>query len=140
MQRNKEKNKAKQLKLSYSVYKKSMDTQETQPQRFRPTSSPSFHNITPSLFLSQMETSATKLHLDQIRALKLLGKGATGTVFLVHDSVSDSSASSPFALKLVDKASASSLRRAKWGNSDSPTSLRRTEPFPPASLSYLGVL
>ncbi|CAG7868028.1 unnamed protein product [Brassica rapa] len=91
-----------------------MDTQETQPQRFRPTSSPSFRNITPSLFLSQMETSATKLDLDQIRALKLLGKGATGTVFLVHDSVSDSSASSPFALKLVDKASASSLRRAKW--------------------------
>ncbi|CAH8301792.1 unnamed protein product [Eruca vesicaria subsp. sativa] len=58
-----------------------------------------------------METSsAPNLDLDNIRALKLLGKGATGTVFLVHDS----SASSPFALKLVKKSSASSLRRAKW--------------------------
>ncbi|XP_010479576.1 PREDICTED: serine/threonine-protein kinase UCN [Camelina sativa] len=58
---------------------------------------------------------ATNLDLDRLKALKLLGKGATGTVFLVHDSVSDSSVSSPFALKLVDKSSSSSsLRRARW--------------------------
>ncbi|CAA0285840.1 unnamed protein product [Arabidopsis thaliana] len=57
---------------------------------------------------------ATNLNLDRLKVLKLLGKGATGTVFLVHDSVSDSSVSSPFALKLVDKSSASSLRRARW--------------------------
>ncbi|ESQ30360.1 hypothetical protein EUTSA_v10011554mg [Eutrema salsugineum] len=57
---------------------------------------------------------AMNLNLDNIRALQLLGKGATGTVFLVHDSVSDPSASSPFAMKFVDKPSASSLRRANW--------------------------
>ncbi|EOA32776.1 hypothetical protein CARUB_v10016086mg [Capsella rubella] len=54
------------------------------------------------------------LHLDSIKALKILGKGATGTVFLaLHDVVSTSS-SSPFAVKLVHKSSASSLRRAQW--------------------------
>ncbi|CAD5315209.1 unnamed protein product [Arabidopsis thaliana] len=67
----------------------------------RPSSSSSF-------------SPATNLNLDRLKVLKLLGKGATGTVFLVHDSVSDSSVSSPFALKLVDKSSASSLRRARW--------------------------
>ncbi|VVA98948.1 unnamed protein product [Arabis nemorensis] len=52
------------------------------------------------------------LHLDSIRALKILGKGATGTVFLAHDVASLSSSS--FAVKLVHKSSASSLRRALW--------------------------
>ncbi|EOA40591.1 hypothetical protein CARUB_v10009321mg [Capsella rubella] len=72
----------------------------------------------PSLSLTMEETRpsspAMNLDLDKLKALKLLGKGATGTVLLVHDSVSDSSVSSPFALKLVDKSSASSLRRARW--------------------------
>ncbi|KAL1197383.1 Serine/threonine-protein kinase UCNL [Cardamine amara subsp. amara] len=58
------------------------------------------------------------LNLNSIRALKILGKGATGTVFLAHDIVSVSSSSSssspPFAVKLVHKSSASSLRRARW--------------------------
>ncbi|CAD5323674.1 unnamed protein product [Arabidopsis thaliana] len=54
------------------------------------------------------------LDLDSIKALKILGKGATGTVFLAHDVVSTSSSSSPFAVKLVPKSSASSLRRARW--------------------------
>ncbi|KAG7582755.1 Protein kinase domain [Arabidopsis suecica] len=55
------------------------------------------------------------LELDSIKALKILGKGATGTVFLAHDVVStSSSSSSPFAVKLVHKSSASSLRRARW--------------------------
>ncbi|KFK39399.1 hypothetical protein AALP_AA3G240000 [Arabis alpina] len=48
------------------------------------------------------------LNLDSIRALKILGKGATGTVFLAHDVVS------LFAVKLVHKSSSSSLRRARW--------------------------
>uniref|UniRef100_A0A1J3FEL3 non-specific serine/threonine protein kinase n=1 Tax=Noccaea caerulescens TaxID=107243 RepID=A0A1J3FEL3_NOCCA len=52
------------------------------------------------------------LDLDLIRALKILGKGATGTVFLVRDVASVSS--SFFAVKLVHKSSASSLRRARW--------------------------
>uniref|UniRef100_A0A1J3JD89 non-specific serine/threonine protein kinase n=1 Tax=Noccaea caerulescens TaxID=107243 RepID=A0A1J3JD89_NOCCA len=52
------------------------------------------------------------LDLDSIRALKILGKGATGTVFLVRDVASVSS--SFFAVKLVHKSSASSLRRARW--------------------------
>ncbi|XP_010045011.2 serine/threonine-protein kinase UCNL [Eucalyptus grandis] len=59
--------------------------------------------------------SAAELHLDNLRALKVLGKGAMGTVLLVHDAASDPSASSPFALKLVDKSSAhDATRRARW--------------------------
>ncbi|ESQ47795.1 hypothetical protein EUTSA_v10020828mg [Eutrema salsugineum] len=69
-----------------------------------------------------METSPSSppsppeiLDLDSIRALKILGKGATGTVLLAHDIVSlSSSSSSSFAVKLVHKSSASSLRRARW--------------------------
>ncbi|CAA7013227.1 unnamed protein product [Microthlaspi erraticum] len=52
------------------------------------------------------------LNLDSIRALRILGKGAAGTVFLVRDVASVSS--SFFAVKLVHKSSASSLRRARW--------------------------
>ncbi|XP_010466291.1 PREDICTED: serine/threonine-protein kinase UCNL-like [Camelina sativa] len=56
------------------------------------------------------------LHLDSIKALKILGKGATATVFLAHDDLvsTSSSSSSPFAVKLVHKSSASSIRRARW--------------------------
>ncbi|KAG8389033.1 hypothetical protein BUALT_Bualt02G0187300 [Buddleja alternifolia] len=52
-----------------------------------------------------METSKTpppELDIDNLRALKVLGKGATGTVFLVHD---NSSHDQPFALKVVEKSS-----------------------------------
>ncbi|CAN7047193.1 unnamed protein product, partial [Brassica oleracea var. botrytis] len=65
-----------------------------------------------SLTHTQMESSPEILNLDSIRALKILGQGATGTVFLAHDVVSVSSSS--FAVKLVHKSSASSLRRARW--------------------------
>ncbi|KAI3461082.1 hypothetical protein Pfo_017745 [Paulownia fortunei] len=42
-----------------------------------------------------------ELELDNLRATKVLGKGAMGTVFLVHDKSHDQ----PFALKVVEKSS-----------------------------------
>ncbi|CAN8268905.1 unnamed protein product [Cochlearia groenlandica] len=59
---------------------------------------------------SPPHSSPEILDVDSIKALKIIGKGATGTVFLVNDAVSLSS----FAVKLVHKSSASSLRRARW--------------------------
>ncbi|KAL3647600.1 hypothetical protein CASFOL_008568 [Castilleja foliolosa] len=53
-----------------------------------------------------MDTNKTplpELELDCLRAVKLLGKGATGTVFLVHD---ESKPDQPFALKVVEKSPA----------------------------------
>lgn len=55
--------------------------------------------------------------MDNIRAIKVLGSGATGTVFLAHDTVSDPLAVSPFALKVIPNSSSttsSALRRAHW--------------------------
>ncbi|CAI9776660.1 unnamed protein product [Fraxinus pennsylvanica] len=49
------------------------------------------------------------LDLDNLRAIKVLGKGAMGTVFLVHHKSNDPFAHRPFALKVVEK---SSLRHA----------------------------
>ncbi|KAJ8452537.1 hypothetical protein Cgig2_000126 [Carnegiea gigantea] len=48
---------------------------------------------------------APELYIDNIRALKVLGKGATGIVFLAHDTSSDPEARSSFALKVVQKSS-----------------------------------
>ncbi|XP_047970061.1 serine/threonine-protein kinase UCN [Salvia hispanica] len=62
--------------------------------------------------------AAHDIHL--LRAVKVLGKGATGTVFLVHDNSRDS----PFALKVVEKSSAD--RRARHEIS----LLRRLAPHP----------
>ncbi|KAF8041168.1 hypothetical protein BT93_B3174 [Corymbia citriodora subsp. variegata] len=60
-------------------------------------------------------STAAEPDIDNLRALKVLGKGAMGTVLLVHDAASDPSASSPFALKLVDKSSThDAARRARW--------------------------
>ncbi|KAG5517602.1 hypothetical protein RHGRI_038113 [Rhododendron griersonianum] len=60
-----------------------------------------------------------EMELDNLRAIKVLGKGAMGTVLLVHDRSRDPSALSPFALKVVDKSSLISSkpdsdRRARW--------------------------
>ncbi|XP_022148712.1 serine/threonine-protein kinase UCN [Momordica charantia] len=67
---------------------------------------------------SDHPSSDQHLHLHDLRALKVLGKGAMGTVFLVHDRLADEHASSPFALKVVEKASFVSKhdaeRRARW--------------------------
>ncbi|KAL0371142.1 UNVERIFIED_CONTAM: Serine/threonine-protein kinase UCNL [Sesamum angustifolium] len=46
-------------------------------------------------------TPPPDLHLDNLRAIKVLGKGATGTVFLVYDN----SRHQPYALKVVEKSS-----------------------------------
>ncbi|KAF5748770.1 putative serine/threonine protein kinase [Tripterygium wilfordii] len=60
----------------------------------------------------------SQLNLDNLKSLKVLGKGAMGTVFLVHDQVSDPTASNPFALKVVEKSSIHNKldadRRARW--------------------------
>ncbi|KAK4765712.1 hypothetical protein SAY86_026802 [Trapa natans] len=62
--------------------------------------------------------SSGELNLDNLQALRVLGQGAMGTVFLVHDSSADPSSSSPFALKVLDKSSALSRpdadRHARW--------------------------
>ncbi|KAK4286574.1 hypothetical protein QN277_003111 [Acacia crassicarpa] len=59
-----------------------------------------------------------ELKLDHLRALKVVGKGAMGTVFLVYDMVADPYARSPFALKVVEKSSVQNKldadRRARW--------------------------
>ncbi|KAI4322075.1 hypothetical protein L6164_021798 [Bauhinia variegata] len=56
--------------------------------------------------------------INRLRALKVLGKGAMGTVFLVHDTLADGSARYPFALKVMEKSSISAKldadRRARW--------------------------
>lgn len=66
---------------------------------------------------------APELYIDNIRALKVLGKGATGIVFLAHDTSSDPEARSSFALKVVQKSSLlhqhhhhhkTADRRARW--------------------------
>lgn len=67
-----------------------------------------------------MDTQVTpELDLNHLRAIKVLGKGATGTVFLVHHLVSDPFATSPFALKVIEKspdhdAKIDTDRRARW--------------------------
>ncbi|XP_074321330.1 serine/threonine-protein kinase UCNL-like [Silene latifolia] len=62
--------------------------------------------------------SKKTLDLDNIRAIKVLGKGAMGTVFLAYDRVSDPSAASPFALKVMEKSvlclKHDADRRARW--------------------------
>ncbi|KAI3520457.1 hypothetical protein L1887_09890 [Cichorium endivia] len=58
------------------------------------------------------------LHLHDLRAIKLLGNGAVGAVFLVHNRISDPSARYAFALKFVEKSCLHSNlhfdRRARW--------------------------
>ncbi|KAD5961677.1 hypothetical protein E3N88_13150 [Mikania micrantha] len=54
------------------------------------------------------------LQFHNLRPIKVLGNGATGTVFLVHNHKSDPSARSPFALKVVDKSCLQSDHRSRW--------------------------
>ncbi|XP_054816365.1 serine/threonine-protein kinase UCNL-like [Prosopis cineraria] len=76
-----------------------------------------------------------ELRLDELRALKVLGKGAMGTVFLVNDVVADPSARCPFALKVVEKSSVHNKldtdRRARW---EIHVLSRLTHPFLPSLL------
>ncbi|XVF69674.1 hypothetical protein PTKIN_Ptkin11bG0100600 [Pterospermum kingtungense] len=55
-----------------------------------------------------------ELDLDNLKAIKILGKGAMGTVFLVHDTSTDPTARSPFALKVVQRSLKDADRRARW--------------------------
>ncbi|KAI3822881.1 hypothetical protein L1987_10480 [Smallanthus sonchifolius] len=55
-----------------------------------------------------------ELHLCNLRAIKVLGNGAMGTVFLVHNHITDPSAHFQFALKVVEKCSPHADRRARW--------------------------
>ncbi|XP_042513618.1 serine/threonine-protein kinase UCNL-like [Macadamia integrifolia] len=65
-----------------------------------------------------MEKTWPDLDLDKLRAIKVLGRGAMGTVFLVHDQTTDPDACFPFALKVVEKSTLNTKfdgeRRAKW--------------------------
>ncbi|GMH12941.1 hypothetical protein Nepgr_014782 [Nepenthes gracilis] len=66
----------------------------------------------------EKRTTHQKLDIDRIRAIKVLGNGAMGTVFLAYDTSADPSARFPFALKVVDKpimhAKLDASRRARW--------------------------
>ncbi|PIA53558.1 hypothetical protein AQUCO_00900262v1 [Aquilegia coerulea] len=78
------------------------------------------------------------LNLEHLNVIKVLGKGAMGTVFLVTDQVSDPTARSPFALKVVDKSSFKTKfdadRRARWEIS---VLSRLNNPFLPSLLGTL---
>ncbi|XP_061364855.1 serine/threonine-protein kinase UCNL-like [Gastrolobium bilobum] len=58
-------------------------------------------------------STAAELDLNNLKALKVVGKGAMGTVFLVQDQ-DDSSGRSPWAVKVVEKSSTEADRRARW--------------------------
>ncbi|KMT14451.1 hypothetical protein BVRB_4g072270 [Beta vulgaris subsp. vulgaris] len=65
------------------------------------------------------EHNPKKLHIEHLRALKVLGKGAMGTVFLAHNHISDPEGNYPFALKVIEKSLLhlkrnDAERRARW--------------------------
>uniref|UniRef100_A0A1D1YLL2 non-specific serine/threonine protein kinase n=1 Tax=Anthurium amnicola TaxID=1678845 RepID=A0A1D1YLL2_9ARAE len=81
------------------------------------------------------------LDLDNLAAVRVLGRGAMGTVFLVADRSPDRSPSAPpfFALKVVDRSSSPSAkpdadRRARWEVS---LLARLSHPFLPSLLGRL---
>ncbi|KAK8499322.1 hypothetical protein V6N13_010634 [Hibiscus sabdariffa] len=59
-------------------------------------------------------SSPPELDLDNLKAIRILGKGAMGCVFLVHHASSDPTARSPFALKVVQRSLPDAHRRARW--------------------------
>ncbi|KAJ4969656.1 hypothetical protein NE237_002755 [Protea cynaroides] len=65
-----------------------------------------------------MEKTSPELNLDNLKAIRVVGRGAMGTVFLVHDQTTDPDASTPFALKMVEKSTLYTKfdgdRRARW--------------------------
>ncbi|KAF5201655.1 Serine/threonine-protein kinase UCNL [Thalictrum thalictroides] len=78
------------------------------------------------------------LNLQNLNVIKVLGKGAMGTVFLVTDQLADPTARSPFALKVVEKSSFNTKfdadRRARWEIS---VLSRLNNPFLPSLLGTL---
>ncbi|KAJ4978641.1 hypothetical protein NE237_009421 [Protea cynaroides] len=86
----------------------------------------------------KMDYKSPELDLDKLRAIKVLGRGAMGTVFLVHDQTTDPAARCPFALKVVEKSTLYSKfdgdRRARWEVS---VLSRLNHPFLPTLLGTL---
>lgn len=83
-----------------------------------------------------MDDPKSPLNLDNLGVIKVLGKGAMGTVFLVHDISQDPSALSPFALKAVEKSifpSDAADRRARW---EGTVLSRLRHPFLPTLLGF----
>ncbi|KAF8396119.1 hypothetical protein HHK36_017731 [Tetracentron sinense] len=82
-----------------------------------------------------METTSPELDLDKLTAVRVLGRGAMGTVFLVYDREADPSARCPFALKVVEKSTLHAKfdadRRARWEIS---VLARLTHPYLPTLL------
>ncbi|KAL4591449.1 hypothetical protein LXL04_004415 [Taraxacum kok-saghyz] len=80
--------------------------------------------------------SSPELHLFNLRAIKVLGNGAMGTVFLVHNFLTDPSIHCPFALKVVEKccseAKLNTDRRARWEVSVLERLNRNPHPFLPS--------
>ncbi|XP_044506532.1 serine/threonine-protein kinase UCNL-like [Mangifera indica] len=87
--------------------------------------------------LQQLHPQEQSLNLDNINALKILGKGSMGTVFLVHHTTTDPSARFPFALKVADKTSLHSKhdadRRARW---EIKVLTRLSHPFLPKLMGF----
>ncbi|KAK8957333.1 Serine/threonine-protein kinase OXI1 [Platanthera zijinensis] len=79
-----------------------------------------------------------ELDLDNIAAIRVLGRGATGTVFLVADRASP--LTPPFAFKVVEKdnpsAKAGAERRARWELSVLSRLIPDPHPFLPTLLGY----
>ncbi|XP_020592813.1 serine/threonine-protein kinase UCNL-like [Phalaenopsis equestris] len=80
-----------------------------------------------------------ELHFENLKAIRLLGRGATGTVFLVADCSSPSTP--PFALKVVEKhnpfAKPDSELRARWEISVCSRLLADRHPFLPYLIGNL---
>lgn len=85
-----------------------------------------------------MERTSPELNLDNLTVLRVLGKGAMGTVFLVHDTAEPDRAAtrSPFALKVVEKSTLQTKpdadRRARWEVSVLSSLSDKINPFLPS--------
>ncbi|CAI0412616.1 unnamed protein product [Linum tenue] len=94
-------------------------------------------------FDADHHSSTHQLNMDNLVAVKVLGQGAMGTVFLVHDrAASGPSAASPYALKVVDKAQflhshsrSDAERRARWEIRVLTRLARSRHPFLPRLVS-----
>nr|GEX07403.1 serine/threonine-protein kinase UCN-like [Tanacetum cinerariifolium] len=81
-----------------------------------------------------------ELDLNNLRAIKVLGNGAMGTVFLVHNTCSDPLSKFPFALKAVEKFSPTAKpdaeRRARWEVSVLERVTKKRDPFLPSLIGF----
>nr|XP_043606177.1 serine/threonine-protein kinase UCN [Erigeron canadensis] len=80
--------------------------------------------------------SSPELNLHNLKAIKVLGNGAMGTVFLVYNHLTDPTALFPFALKVVEKscpnAKPDADRRARWEMSVLEKLNQNPHPFLPS--------